>query len=485
MLQYSSENIKCISDQITHLFGLQFPPNRETDLMRAVKSAAQVFNIGLNEVQLLQWLCNKRLSKEEISELSETLTINETYFFREKTALELISEKVIPAIIRDRNINEFPIRIWSAGCSSGEEPYSIAMWLYDHFPELNTKNLTILATDISPLAIKKGLIGEYSEWSFRETSGNTRQKYFCKQGNKNIINNEIKKTVSFSFLNLSKNSYPSSTTNTEQFDVIFCRNVLMYFSPQVIKEVSARFFKALTNTGWFISSQVELNDEYFGNFKRVTYKNGIFYTKPTILQPKEVQFTNLNMEIQEITNCQSFKTKVKKNQTKTLDSDAKKQNNPINANLHINKTEPVISTQVDFKINYEFNFAKVKELSNSGNYRASIELIHKLLCAYPQNADLYYLYANILYEINELEQVEVLLNKTLYLNHTHLDAALLMAYTLKKRKKEEQSIRYFKQAVSIISEECIAKKSEAKIDYDRLLTTVKHEIELINNQTFH
>ncbi len=481
MLQFSSAHTEAISQRITELFGLLFPPNREVDLMRAVSTAARNCQIKTEPEQLMHWLVDNTLKKEEVSALSEALTINETYFFREKTALELLSETIIPYIIASRDINEKPIRIWSAGCSSGEEPYSIVMWLFDRFAQLSSKNLHVLATDISPVVINKALTGEYSEWSFRETETATREKYFKKDANKNRIKAEVKKSVTFSYLNLSKNSYPSASTNTENMDVIFCRNVLMYFSPEVIKEVSHRFFNALTNKGWFISSQVELNDDYFGNFKRISFRNGIYYSKYGTSEKRGVKIEMFDSDA--FSENKPYARTIKK---------IPSENKPIRKEVTFSNQQKQAEVQTDTKPlptliakskrdTTESAISTIKELSNRGEYDLAIELIRYELDTNRGNADLYYLYANILYEKNELEQVENLLTKTLYINHNHLDAALLMAYTLKQRKKNEQSIRYFRQAISIISnDELQLKKEEEKMSYERLITMVQNEIAIIN-----
>jgi chemotaxis protein methyltransferase CheR len=468
-MQFSSPLIKVISERIVDLFGLQFPPNRETELMRAVKNTAFQFGCtdDLNEIR--HWLCDKKLSECETRELSEQLTINETYFFREKTALELLSTCIVPAIMAKRNINDYPIRIWSAGCSSGEEAYSIAMWLSENFSEINQQNLQIIATDISPKAVVKALKGEYTEWSFRETDPEIRLKYFLRNENKNQIKANVQKFVTISYLNLAKNCFPSPSTNTENFDVIFCRNVLMYFSPDKIKEVNARFYNSLNSDGWLITSQVELNDDYFGIYHRVHFRNGIYYSKNNTLKTGN----NINVKLTPVTTerKQLELQKITKNKvTKLITSKVKQiEYVPILKNK---------KTDLQHVLNSPNDIDTIKELSDKGEYQTAIEKMDTLLHTHKDNADLYYLYANILYETNEIERAEQLLIKTLYLNYNHLDAALLMAYSLKQRKLHTQSIRYFKQAMNILTNKPL---DNSNMDHFQLFQMINSEIKLLNN----
>ena len=193
--------------------------------------------------------------------------------------MSLFVKKIMPEIIQKAEKENRGIKIWSAGCSSGEEPYSIAILIKEHFPELNPSKFTIMATDISPKAINKAISGNYTEWSFRETSDSIRKKYFQNVNGSWNISPEIKRMVNFTYLNLAKNSFSSQLIGAVNVDVIFCRNVLMYLSPDIIKKAAENFHNSLNDGGWFITSQVELNDEYFSIFDKVYFDSGVFYKK--------------------------------------------------------------------------------------------------------------------------------------------------------------------------------------------------------------
>ena len=275
----SDQNLFEISGKISAILGLHFSSSQLQDLKRRLKLVARELNIPASTSELNVWLSKPYFSNTELNALATHLTVTESYFFREKGGLELFKQEVVPQLIRQRQAQNRQLRIWCAGCSTGEEPYTIAMIIKEYFPELTDWNITILATDINPEAIQKALQGEYGEWSFRETDAFMRYKYFEPSGNNWRICTEIKKMVTFSYLNLSENTYPSTLTNTAGMDIVFCRNVMMYFTPKVIIEVSKRFFESITENGWLITSQVELRDEYFSIFEKVLYNQGIYYRK--------------------------------------------------------------------------------------------------------------------------------------------------------------------------------------------------------------
>lgn len=452
------EYLSAISKIIVSIFGLDFQPNQWADMERRIAAAANDLKINTDIESLHNWLAQKSLSTIEINSLSSHLTINETYFFREMTALDLLKNEIIPSIIKERRGKNEKIKIWSAGCSSGEEPYTLAIILKEHFPELANWNITILATDISPNAIQKALRGEYTEWSFRNTNVHIKNKYFSPFGKNWIIDSKIKKMISFSYLNLSKNAYPSSVTNTEQVDVIFCRNVMMYFTAQVIKEVSARFKNSIIENGWFITSQVELNDEYFSNFERVHYLNGIFYRKTN--KPNQILKPHIDlkqMEVQIPISNEKQKKQVEKVEQKT----------PIRS--AIEKTQTPLPNPTDYfkKGEYKecidsclFNIAQgglnnnlfsilIKSYANLGKLEDGQKVLSQIFNSNAVTAEMYYIYASLMYEQNDLKLTERNLKKAIYLNHNHILSHLMLGNLFLKTEKNHLASKHYENIIRI------------------------------------
>jgi chemotaxis protein methyltransferase CheR len=268
-----------LSEVIATHTGLHFPHERWGDLERGIATAASAFGMTDTEAWA-QRLVSLPLTQRDIDILAGCLTVGETYFFREKRSFEILEQRILPALLRAREDSGRRLRIWSAGCCTGEEPYSIAMLLDRLVPKAVTWNILLLATDINPVFLHNAAAGEYGEWSFRSTPGWLRDRYFRpgKTGHFRLDPN-IRKRVTFSCLNLAGDAYPSLTNNTNAMDIIFCRNVLMYFSAERARAVVDNFHRALVDGGWLIVSPAETSNDLFSDFTAVNFVDAILYRK--------------------------------------------------------------------------------------------------------------------------------------------------------------------------------------------------------------
>jgi len=257
--------------------GLHFPGERLGDLAQGIVSAAREFGFEDTE-SCIRWLMSSPLTRERIEILASHLTIGETYFFRGKESFDILEEQILPELINRRQ-RERRLRIWSAGCCTGEEPYSIAILLSKMIYDLTNWNITILATDINPHYLRKAAEGRYSKWSFRSTPAWIKDRYFKRDSNDYYqIIPDIKKMVTFSYLNLAEDIYPS-LLNNNAMDVIFCRNVLMYFAPDQTKKVINNLYLSLVDGGWLIVSPSETSHILFRQFEAVSFPGAILYRK--------------------------------------------------------------------------------------------------------------------------------------------------------------------------------------------------------------
>ena len=224
---FSDATLQNASLMVASHLGLHFPRNRWSDLERAVRMAARELGVNETDQGISGWLSGDPMTSRELEVISNYLTVGETYFFREKPGLDAFQKHIIPEIIRERQGKEQYLRIWSAGCCTGEEPYTLAIILKETIPDLNNWKVTLLATDTNSHFLSKAKEGIYGSWSFRETSPPAKSRYFLPAGRDWEIIPEIQKMVTFSSLNLAKDEYPSALNNTHAMDVIFCRNVLM------------------------------------------------------------------------------------------------------------------------------------------------------------------------------------------------------------------------------------------------------------------
>lgn len=458
-----------IQQRISKIFGLHFHENQWSSIEHHLKNVAKDLKIS-NDLESLGNLLEKDfLSEAEFDVLSKHLTVGETYFFREKSALRLFREKIIPQLIRERAGKHQHIRIWSAGCSSGEEPYTLAMILNEEMQDLNRWKIDILATDINADALRRAKTGIYTPWSFRETSDEMKKKYFSPVGSCFEINSQIKNMVSFEKLNLAKDDFPSANNHTHNFDIVFCRNVLMYFMPETAKEIARRFYLALNENGWLITSQVELNDDYFSEFARKMYYQGIFYQKTENRSTKhaysDISIDQGSMAIPEENTLKSLhkrKPKADKKQAfKTL-----KQDNVNKAPVIIEATMPAAGLFANAQYSecaiWCENYLKgnpfdspialllVKSYANAGKLTEARKWTEQLISADGSTAEILNFYATILMEQNELEKAETILIKTLYMHPEHLAANLNLANTMKKLGKTNPALKYYEHLLYLL-----------------------------------
>lgn len=264
---------------ISESLGLRFGPERANDLERALVNASPDFGFD-DPLKFAEWLGVARLSKEETERLASHLTVGETYFFRDKEVFDSLEQTILPELMEKRRV-EKRLRIWSAGCSTGEEPYSLAMTLAAMMFDMREWNITILATDISSKSLQKASEASYGEWSFRSVPSYVKERYFNKTSTgRYILIDRIKKMVEFKYLNLAGDAYPSLLNNTNAMDLILCRNVLMYFSEATGAGVTQRLRNCLVDDGLMITNPSEAAHYMVRSlFEPVSLPGATFYRK--------------------------------------------------------------------------------------------------------------------------------------------------------------------------------------------------------------
>lgn len=275
----SPTRLSLLSDLIGRWTGLHFPEDRYAELERGIARAAEDF--GHRDADAFaNLMMASELTTDQIKTLAWHLTIGETYFLRGKSTFEVLEKDILPDILMARRGKEQQLRIWSAGCSGGEEAYSLAITASRLLPDVSAWNTTILATDINTRALNKAQGGVYGNWSFRDAPAWLREQFFTAAANGDWeIRQQIKRMVTFSYLNLNLDPYPSLATNTNAMDIIFCRNVIMYFSPEVMRRVIDNLHGALREGGYLFVAPSEASQELFPQFVRQSLRGEIFFKK--------------------------------------------------------------------------------------------------------------------------------------------------------------------------------------------------------------
>lgn len=258
---------------IARQLGLQFDLGK-TDLLRDVLRQRLKVRENDSPSAYLAFLDLASNKHEEIWELAAHLTVTETYFFRGSAQLRALTEAVIPQIVLARS-SQRRLRILSAGCASGEEPYSIAILLREGFPDLRLWDIEILGFDINPAMIEKARTGHYQEWSFRETPRELRDKYFQANADDFVLSKSLRSMVRFEKKNLAGGYW----TTPLQFDIIFCRNMMMYLVPEAGQSLIRSLTRALAPAGFLFLGYAENLRGLSLDFHLCNTHDGFYYQR--------------------------------------------------------------------------------------------------------------------------------------------------------------------------------------------------------------
>ncbi|HZX27863.1 MAG TPA: protein-glutamate O-methyltransferase CheR [Telluria sp.] len=268
----SPARLRELAQLIERQLGLAFDPEDERQAARLLLGLAR--ERGESPQASLEWLTGGGWDAEKTARVANLLTVAETYFFREARAYDLIVDLARKRMTRGGT----PLRIWSAGCCTGEEAYSAAIALREHFPAAPPDAWQILGTDINEPSIARARAGVYRDWSFRGAAEWLRERYFEPHGpGEWRLAERVRAQVRFDVLNLATPVYPRPDNGTAELDVILCRNVLMYFTPAQRRAIVGRMTACLRPEGWLVVSPSEASAELFAAFEPVYHRDAVHY----------------------------------------------------------------------------------------------------------------------------------------------------------------------------------------------------------------
>ncbi|HYR26979.1 MAG TPA: protein-glutamate O-methyltransferase CheR [Thermoanaerobaculia bacterium] len=272
-MELPDDVFRLLRDQIYRRSGIWFNDSSKYLLQKRLSPRARELNFDSFQ-KYFYFLQYDPRSDQEFDQIFDLVTTNETYFFREPAQLQAFIEEIVPDLLSRKSVKK--IRIWSAGCSSGEEPYSLAMLLsesgwYDHAA------FEIFASDINQQVLAKARRGQYRESAFRATTPLLREKYFLRDGDGAWkVRDEIRNRISFGRLNLYDEARVSLLGH---LDVVFCRNVIIYFDDASKKVVVTNFYNRLIEGGYLLLGHSESLISLSTQFKLRHLKNDMVYQK--------------------------------------------------------------------------------------------------------------------------------------------------------------------------------------------------------------
>ncbi len=276
----SDQYLSDLATSITEHCGIAFTDDKLSDLKRIVLLSCKEKQVHTREEcgRYLSYLLEKPCNDETFI---HHLTTKETYFFRDKKLHLALKNTILPGIIARKRENGHRIRIWSAACSSGEEPYSIAIIIHSILSDLRTWDIQILATDINTRVLEQAKTGRYSSWSFREEAPVDIDRYIKKNKDTTAtVTEEIQRMVTFQRVNLVDEKMMSSIVTRESVDLLLCRNVLMYLREDKAARVVDLLNASLHKEGVLVVSPQELSETLFSGFTQVWVSGVYLYVKP-------------------------------------------------------------------------------------------------------------------------------------------------------------------------------------------------------------
>ncbi len=442
--------LKSFQELISEQTGLHIRVQDYRNFKKAV--AGRVRSLKLRDTESYYRLLSTESpnSFQEWREFTRSLTTGESYFFRDRGQFTILRGSIIPDIIR-RNRNSGSIRIWSAGCSTGEEPYSVAVLLKELIPLKEHWNITIIGTDINEESIIKAKEGHYGEWSFRHVDDSVRSSYFIKQGKGWRIDKEIREMVIFKVGNLLKDTFPDAATGMYEMDLILCRNVFIYFDNNTISSVVKKFTETLRKDGVLITGHAELYAKRPEGLLPKMYPESVIYQKTDSLSSsirKDTNSVNIAPVVGLSNKFQTLsKSKITPNTAgndnravKSLQREGKKdgfttnkdasaeviEKNELKAGLVdieasysegkyeevLSKAEALINKHSDFYAAYLF---VAKAGANLGEYEKAATWCNKAIEADYASDKAYYLLAHIAEVQGDVEEAKALFKKVIYL----------------------------------------------------------------------
>jgi len=419
----SSEHLSQLSNHICQTIGLEFPEHKYKDLTRGLEEACGEFGFN-NAYDCIEWLIHTNFNKDTWDKLAGYLTIGETYFFRDSGIIKLLKDDILHKLIYSRWHNEKYLRIWSAACCSGEEPYSIAMLIDQLLSNRKGWNISIIGTDINEKFLKKAKNGLYTQWSFRTTPENIRNKYFTsKPDNKFAIHPEIKRMVSFFYLNLAESGYPTFSNNTTELDLICCRNVLMYFSDTVREKVVRRLASCLAQNGCLIVSPGE------ADYAKKAGLTPIRSSETTVFKKIPLNKQSISLHQTPVQHLKKIDYSEKRFETKAT----------------LPEKKPIEETFAPKK--QQQTYDRALQAFNKGAYNECVQILESVLDHDIQNSAAMILLARAYANLKQYDTAKNWCEKAI--NHNSLDPAYyhLMSSILQEQGDIENTIKALNQAL--------------------------------------
>ncbi len=409
-------------EYISKVCGLRFDDrNGEQKLGRLLRERMRATNLG----QPANYLDRLVTDPDELQDLIELLTVNETYFFREAEQIRLLTDSLVPRFIQHYNGRD-KVRILSAACASGEEPYSLAIALFERYGESMFHLCRVNGVDIDSAVLAKAEQGIYGEFSFRGVSPEIRTRYFNKAAAGWQVKEDIRSQVSFQKLNLLA---PDSAAETKGYDIIFCRNVSIYFDEATRRQIQRNLASLMKENGILIVGMTETIANNLGVLAMVEDEGQFYFVKGAPPLP-EKSLIPKNL----INPGNRTAPARKKSPSITSDRPLPKLITPESWKVEKNARDPI---------------AELCQMVRDKQYDQVLPLLEDLRSKDPDDKSVLLLMAYIGLNRKQFSLAQALALQVLELDDWNIDALVLLGMAAKWSQQPEAALSYFKQAVYV------------------------------------
>ncbi len=452
ILPLSTDDFGLFQKLLVETCGLRFDEGRNQSLHEALWQRLQHrgYESYREYYNLLKFHPEGRL---EIRELFDLVTIGETYFFRNKAQFDVLMRSVLPEIIqRKADSEDRCIRVWSAGCSRGDEAYSIAIAILEVFPSVEELRIAILGTDINRKSLACSEEGVYGEKDIGHLPKEYLEKYFKRQGPSYYLRDDVKQLVEFEYHNLARD--PCFHEKMQNVDILFCRNVIIYFDPETTQRVIENFYNCLARDGYLFLGHTESLWQITNRFERVEFPQTFIYKKR--LGPIQEDAMRPFMAVPEIdiedftfstVPAEAFQVEPFLHSPRQQAEDAARQADRPSETVFVSSPAPTVGQD---KKHILTGLSEATRLANEARYKEAADILGKIVQEDNLSVEAYYLLGVLSYKSGDLKEAEAQFKKVIYVAPDSVLAYFNLGNMYLYQKKLGEATREFKNAIRLL-----------------------------------
>ncbi|MFW6358254.1 MAG: CheR family methyltransferase [Chroococcales cyanobacterium] len=492
---FSEALIKRFIELIANTTGISIRPQDQKNLSQKIFTRMKALRMASPDDYYALLASKTSEGEKEWQAFVVLLTNIETYFFRDSGQISLLRDRILPELIEKRQQaqslegTEKPsLRIWSAGCSTGEEPYSLAILVKELLPNWQNWDIFIVGTDINRQALSQARQGRFGAWSFRSISAEVKAKYFHPHLGEWQLDQSIKNKVTFLQENHVKSPFPNLLVN--DIDLIICRNVFVYFNSQAIATVLNKFFHTLRTGGYLLTGHAELQGQDTRKFQVKVFPESLIYQRPetpqkhSVRSPKKQETSNLNnllidkntvpppphlsftpslvQPVQPITlpNPISNSELIKDRKLSPTTSQSGSPKRVVNLMAEIQQlfkgkqyTKALEKGQELLHLDpnhFDASYVVAQIYANLGKYQKAKDYCQKAIAINPFSSYPYYVLANIAEEQGNLQETKSILKKIIYLAPNSVSAYLELGLLYQRENDKIKASKMFQVALELL-----------------------------------